>query len=239
MKLFPFLSLLGGTVLLAATVPAHAEGMQWYAGGSLGATSVDNFDAASDVSPDEIIDLLESELGLPVTVDNLRTGSDDSDTGWKIFGGLNFNAYVGVEVFYVNLGEALQSLAVDASALISVGNEPSGSVDAKAEAEVDAFGAAVVGRLPLSEPFSLFGKVGMTAWDADLNISASFSGSASGLPITASDSLSDSDDGTDIMFGAGASWQFSEAWRLRAEWERFAIDDADVDLWSAGIVYVF
>ena len=88
---------------------------------------------------------------------------------------------------------------------------------------VDGFGIAAVGMIPLGEKFGVFGKVGAFMWDA------SGGGAASGL----------SEDGTDLMFGAGVNWNFTEKVGLRAEWERFDIDGDDVDFLSVGVQFNF
>ncbi|HWH47918.1 MAG TPA: outer membrane beta-barrel protein [Burkholderiales bacterium] len=131
---------------------------------------------------------------------------DDKDTGLKIFGGFKFNPNFGVEASWVDLGE------VSASG-------PGGS----ASVEVDGFGVAAVGMIPINPQFGVFGKLGAYMWDA------TGGGAASGA----------SDDGTDIMFGAGVNWNFSSHFGLRAEWERFDIDGDDIDFLSIGAQYNF
>lgn len=130
------------------------------------------------------------------------TSCDDEDTGLKVFGGYKFNPNFAVEGLWADLGE------VSATG-------PGGT----ATVEVDGFGAAAVGIIPLNEQFSIFGKVGAFMWDA------SGGGAASGTD----------DDGTDIMFGAGVSWDFTSRFGVRAEWERFDIDGDDVDFLSVGL----
>lgn len=126
---------------------------------------------------------------------------DDEDTGLKIFGGYKFNPNFAVEGLWADLGE------VSATG-------PGGT----ASVEVDGFGAAAVGIIPLGEKFNVFGKVGAFMWDA------SGGGVASGSD----------EDGTDIMFGAGVGWNLTKNFGLRAEWERFDIDGDDVDFLSIG-----
>ncbi len=131
---------------------------------------------------------------------------DDEDTGLKIFGGYKFNQNFAVEGMWADLGETSAT-------------GPGGT----ATVEVDGFGVAAVGIIPLNEQFGIFGKVGAYMWDA------SGGGAASGI----------SDDGTDIMFGAGVGWNFTRSFGLRAEWERFDIDGDDVDFLSIGAQFNF
>ena len=131
---------------------------------------------------------------------------DDEDTGLKIFGGFKFNPNFAVEASWVDLGEVSAS-------------SPLGS----ASVEVDGFGVAAVGMIPINPQFSVLLKVGAYMWDA------SGGGLASGS----------SDDGTDVMFGAGVGWSFTNNFGVRAEWERFDIDGDDIDFLSVGAQYNF
>lgn len=134
---------------------------------------------------------------------------DDRDTGFKIFGGYGINQNLAVEIGYIDLGEI----------------EASGG-GATIKAETDGVEAAAVGILPINRQFSVFGKLGLFMWDV------SVSGSGPG------GSASISDDGTDLMFGLGGSWNLTPQLSLRAEWERFDVDE-DADFFSASVVYRF
>jgi OOP family OmpA-OmpF porin len=90
--------------------------------------------------------------------------------------------------------------------------------------EVDGLQLAAVGMFPINPQFGVFGKVGVYMWDA--TVSAPGFGSVS-------------DDGSDIMFGAGVNWNFAQRFGLRAEWERFDIDGDDVDFLSVGVQFNF
>jgi OOP family OmpA-OmpF porin len=115
-----------------------------------------------------------------------------------------------------------QNFGVEAS-WVDLGEVSLSGPGGTATVEFDGFGVAAVGMIPLNPQFGIFGKVGAYMWDA------SGGGAASGL----------SDDGTDIMFGAGVSWTFARNFGLRAEWERFDIDGSDVDFLSVGAQFNF
>lgn len=92
----------------------------------------------------------------------------------------------------------------------------------KIETDADGVSLSVVGFLPVG-PVDLFARIGAIDWSADLS-SPGF-GSAS-------------DDGTDLTYGIGAQfrvWSLS----LRAEYEMFDIEDADVDMISVGVTWTF
>jgi len=84
---------------------------------------------------------------------------DESDFGYKIWGGFTFLKFLGIEASYLDLG------APEASGL---------------KAEVTGWDAELVGILPLGKRFELFAQVGYVLWDVDLEASApQFSGSSS------------------------------------------------------------
>lgn len=123
---------------------------------------------------------------------------DDSDSGFKIFGGYQFNKNLALEGGYADLGKTAFS-------------EPgfSGKVDAT------TIFVHAVGILPLNPQWSLYGKAGLHLWDAKEN------GQIGGIPFSLSD------DGTDLTYGAGVQWQ-SGKFALRLEWETYELDNADV-----------
>jgi hypothetical protein len=92
----------------------------------------------------------------------------------------------------------------------------------KVETDADGISLSAVGFLPVG-PVDLFARVGAVDWSADV--------SSSGLG-------SDSDDGTDLTYGVGAQFR---VWSLsiRAEYEMFDIEDADVDMISLGVTWTF
>lgn len=89
-------------------------------------------------------------------------------------------------------------------------------------AEVDGWTLAAKGILPLNEQFSVFGKLGMISWDLKGG------GAASGTD----------DDGTDLLYGIGAQYMFTDQVGLVGEWEWYDIDN-DVDLLSVGVLIKF
>ena len=114
---------------LAFGAPAAAQDAGWYVGGAYGMTSID-----VDTS------------GLP------GVSIDDSDSGFKIFGGFQFNKHLGAEVGYIDFG----------SYPVTAGS--TGDLSAT------AFTVAAVGTLPLNESFALFGKAGIWMWESDSSI---------------------------------------------------------------------
>ena len=145
---------------------------------------------------------------------------DDSDTAWKFFGGYRFNENMAVELGYVDLGEA-------STRTVTTG--PNATIDA--DVDVSAVTLAVLGIYPINESFEVFGKVGAYRWDSDGKAVTTAGGGAS---------VSESDDGVDPMLGLGVSWNATENFAIRAEYEYFSdAGDDDVDMWSASAVFNF
>ncbi|MDR0779826.1 MAG: outer membrane beta-barrel protein [Pseudomonadales bacterium] len=139
------------------------------------------------------------------------TGIDSSDTAWKLQLGYKVNKNFAVEGGYNGLGSYTGTVTV-------IG------VNVGMKAELDAWNAAAVGILPLDDAFSLFAKLGVA------RLSASVKASAAGY------SAADSTNATRANYGVGVNWDISQAFALRAEYEKFA---ADVGMWSIGAAFKF
>jgi opacity protein-like surface antigen len=90
-----------------------------------------------------------------------------------------------------------------------------------------------IGTLPVTQGFSLFGKVGVVRGDEDGNLN--FGGPAYRL-----------DGSTELTYGLGLKYDFSSNLGLRLEWQRFTpggylqpFGEGDVDLLSGGLRYRF
>lgn len=77
-------------------------------------------------------------------IDVEDTSFDESDVGFKLFGGVNINDNFAVEGGYYDFGSPEQS---------------------GVEYQGDALGLFAVGILPLNPSVSLFGKAGVLSWD--------------------------------------------------------------------------
>lgn len=158
-----------------------------------------------------------SSAGLAPTGSSL----DDTDTGWKLYLGYQFNPNFAVEGGYVDLGKFSFSSTTAAGSL-------SGDLKTKNGVFVDA-----VGIIPLQNNFSIFGKLGLYSIKSELN------GSGSGGSVSASHTTGD------ITYGLGAGYDFTRNLAARVEWERFnkvgdnATAKSDLDLVSVGVLYKF
>jgi len=189
-KLFAAAVLVLSGLVAASAVPAQG----FYIGGSVGQSDYDDNNAIPDL---------------------ITSGSvDGSDTGFKIFGGYQFNQHFGLELSWVDLGKAGYSGRFGAA------NVTGGTVDAS------GLNFSAVGTLPLGSNFALFGKIGFFVWESDA------SDLTGGLPF------SGTADGSDVSYGIGASLNFTRNLGIRVEWERFKAV-GDIDLLSIGVVFRF
>jgi len=183
---------------LVAAPPAWAQ-PGFYIGASAGSSSFEN----------------------DITTGLITSGTvDTKSSGFKLFGGYQFNEYFGLELAYVDLGKATYSGSFFGAPVTG------------GKVEVWGLNLSAVGTLPLNPTFSLFGKVGLFAWEAKAK------DTTGGVPF------SDTVSGGDFSFGAGVSVRFTKNLSARVEWERFGLTGYDFDLGNAdllslGIAYNF
>lgn len=193
----------------------------WYAGFGFGATS-------ADVSESGVQQELAIFEGVPFGTppDLWSSSTDDSDNGVTVFIGYRIAPNLAVEGAFVDLGE----FSANASFTNIVGTDV-----LNAKAEVDGFSAAVLGLYPVGTG-SIFGKAGFLRWDVDVSETIT---NFLGQSIT----LSDSDSGTDLLFGVGYQYMANQ-FGVRAEWTRYSdvggdFGDTDVDWLGVSVLYSF
>jgi OOP family OmpA-OmpF porin len=201
------LALAGLALPAAADDPSH-----WYLGAGFGQSQ-------ADIAEKEIrADLLASGLTTSEFAD------DESDFGYKLFAGYQFNRHFALEGGYFDLGR------FDYTATTI----PAGTLSG--ELEFKGVFLDLLGMLPFSERAALFARIGAQRGETDVAFAGT--GAVSVLSPDASE--------TDInyKFGVGFQYSVTDALGLRLEAERYRIDDAigndgDLDLISAGFVYRF
>lgn len=92
-----------------------------------------------------------------------------------------------------------------------------------ASVEVTGLGFSALGILPINDKFDIIGKIGFISWDADVTL----------------DSLTSSDDGTDLLYGIGAQYNINEAFTIRGVWEFVDLDEGDLDMFSINAQFNF
>jgi len=198
---------LAGTIAiagLAATAPVLAQDTGFYVGAGLGWVdwSIDNSTA----------------LAIPGLT---SFSSDNSSTGWKIYGGYQFHRNFGVEAGYVDLG----SIGVRGTATVGGVNTTFAG-----DADVTAWTLALTGTLPMNQQFDLTGKLGFYNWDAGGGVAGAAPGISAGLGA--------SDTGTDFLGGLGVRYNINKNVGIGAEWEYFGGSDK-ANFYSINLRYKF
>src|SRR5487761_2302035 len=215
MKLAKASVALGLVALAAIASPlAVADDTGWYGGGNVGQSRAKIDDAR----------ITSNLLGSGFATSSIS--NDDSDTGYKLFGGYKFNKYFALEAGYFDLGKfgfAATTAAPNAGTL-------NGNIRLKG-VNLDA-----VGILPINEKFSALGRLRLNFAEAR----DSFSGTGAVNVLNPSPSKREAN----VKFGAGLQYDFNPALGMRFDAERYRINDAvgnkgDIDLLSLGLVYRF
>ena len=167
------------------------------------------------------------------TIDDVRINSgftatsitdDDRSTGYKIYGGYEFNRNFALEGGYFDLGKfGFNPITVPAGTL-------SGSI------KLRGLNLDLVGSLPITQRLSAFGRLGVNYAEAR----DSFTGTGAVNVLDPNPSKRD----TNLKVGLGLQYELTQSLAMRAELERYRINDAvgnkgDIDLVSVGLVYRF
>lgn len=191
---------MGAVLALALSAPAAAqEGT--YLGLGFGQGTVQDWDSS-------VID-----DGSFASID-----AEDSDTGFRLFGGLEFSPNFALEAAYVDLGEATADGDSNGCCFWAPG-------PVTAKVAVSGFDVGLLGKLPVSDTFAVFARLGVLVWDVDVTL-----GDSSLL-------LSGSDDGNDIFLGLGAEIAAGGSLVVRGDFFRYSVDDVDIDALSLSLVF--
>ena len=154
---------------------------------------------------------------------------DEDDTGWKVYAGYKWDNNFGLEFNYANFGEASLSGNNGDQFVLDGATYEFTANGVNIDLEGTTFGLALTYSLPvIDDTFFIDAKVGAHSWDADMTVSADAAGSVK---------LSDS--GTDPFYGLGLTYQITEEFGAKVEFERYEFDKDDVDYISAGLTFSF
>jgi OOP family OmpA-OmpF porin len=210
-----------GTLSLAALAIiasplALADEAGWYGGLSVGQTR-------ARIDDPRIVSGL---LGQGFTTTSIN--DDNRDTGYKVFAGYQFNKNFALEGGYFDLGKFGFTAATTSASLLP------GTLNGNIK--LSGVNLDAVGTAPINERFSVIGRLGINYAEAK----DSFSGTGA---VSVADPSPKKHD-TNYKLGVGVQYAFSPLWALRAEAERYRVNDAvgnkgDIDLWSLGLTYRF
>lgn len=158
--------------------------------------------------------------GVPATMT-----CDDTDTAYRLAGGYQFTPMWGMEVGYADLGKTSMGGTYLGAAV---------TLDAKAS----SLQLAATGTFPVSDAFSVIGKLGIARNELKVSATAAIAGVNAAASAT--------ENKTKATYGIGVQYDFSKSISARAQYEDFGTfgDDATtgtskVTLLSAGVVFKF
>ncbi|MDX1455713.1 MAG: outer membrane beta-barrel protein [Gammaproteobacteria bacterium] len=156
---------------------------------------------------------------------------DDGGTGYRLFFGKKFHKNFGVELGYADLGEI--DVNVDANALFPdsfLQDLANATPVAPSGILIDAVGSWTFAEFGMegewADKLSLVGRLGFFMWETEVDYGRN------GMTFAADD------DGSDIHFGIGASYQINEDFAVRFEYEMFQ-STTEVDMIGVGVSYSF
>lgn len=167
--------------------------------------------------------------------------------------GLRFNDNISVEVGYTDYGKfsgpatlrdtiyflELDEVTQEQNILVA-----DGVITGEGEYETTAFTASLIGSLPLSRRWSLFGKLGLSAWDVESEFMGTFTytGEVQGQERVRADF---SDGGSSFFYSAGLIYRFNLSYGIKLEYQEAKLEsdvfssDADVQSMSLGLRLYF
>lgn len=182
----------------------------WYAGLGIGQSHYR--DLASS------IDSAVASVGATST-----TSASPLSEGWKVYGGYQFNKYLALEGGYTNLNDAHANTTITAPSAGTI----------RTNVATDAWSLAAVGTYPITDKFSVMGKVGAAYVLTEITAKATGSGSGTTASVAVGD------DSYRPVYGLGVSYALLDNLNLRAEYERFDLKDINIDLITAGVAMKF
>lgn len=213
MKLRKVSGSLGLIALTALVAPvAQADDAGWYVGANVGRSKAKIDD----------VRITSGLLGNGFTTTSIV--DDDTSTGFKAFGGYQFNRNFAVEGGYFDLGK----FGYTATTI------PAGTL--RGDIRLKGLNLDLVGMLPITEKFSVLGRVGANYAQAR----DQFSGTGAVNVLNPSPSKRQAN----LKVGVGMQYAFTDALAMRVEAERYRVNDAvgnrgDIDLYSVGLIYRF
>lgn len=166
--------------------------------------------------------LSNSLLGSGLTSTSID--EDTHDTGYKLFGGYQFGPFFALEGGYFDLGRfGFKATTVPVGTLTG-------------DIRLQGLNLDAIGRVPFTEKFSAFGRAGLTYVDT----ADQFRGTGA---VTVADPSPSKREGG-FKYGVGLQYELTPTMALRAEAERYRVNDAvgnlgDVDLVSVGLILRF
>jgi len=158
-----------------------------------------------------------AEFGLP---SNCTLSKKDTDSAFRIFGGVRIGPNFALELGVVDLGKGQVNIT--------------SPVAATADFKVSGFDISGIGFMPFGSNFGGMARAGLLSWTAKPSVTG------------AGGTVSGSDNGVSLAFGLGLTYEFSRQFGGRLEWQRFvkvgnsdSTGTTDIDFFSLNGVFRF
>lgn len=149
------------------------------------------------------------------------SSGDNSDNAWKIYLGIPFNKYLGMELGYAKLGDQTISGRFSGTSAVSRATSTAYLID-------------LVGNVDFNDSFALLGKAGIHRWGVNDDTTKGTVGATNGA------------DGFDFTYGLGVQYNVNKDVGVRMEWDRInkmghegTTGKIDADLITIGVIYRF
>jgi len=148
-----------------------------------------------------------------------EAGNDGNSTSYQAFLGASFSRFAGIELTYIDGGDLSGGVYDPYSGALALG-----------EVSTRAGQISLLGRVPLSRYFAVFGRIAGIYWREDLSVGA--------YGPYGSYAFSGSDTGTAFGWGAGGEASFGH-FALRAEFEQAEIRSVRYQMITGNLIYRF
>ena len=159
-------------------------------------------------------------------------------TGYKIYAGKKFNAYMSAEVFYAS---SKDSKSYKVGELTGAGGDILNFLDdvvffglldpgiyATVNTNVNYYGVNAKFSKRFNRKLSLYLKAGISQWESEVDIS-----------VSNQPTVTDSDSGTGLNYGTGLKLHFNEKILMYFEYERYNFDDIEITMMGIGVGFLF
>jgi opacity protein-like surface antigen len=178
-----------------------------------------------------------------------------TDLGYRIFGGVMFLPWLGIEAGYVYLGSGTDLGASDDELVLSIPGtsdfctacRPQTDVLLRIEDDIEGWEAYVVGAWPVNDVITLFAKVGVIDWESELSVKNAFAEQFPASPVdevptliptTLPTSFEEETDGTDLAGGLGVDFKIIDKFVIRLDGTWYDIERTE-QAWMLGFNMVF
>ena len=171
-------------------------------------------------------------LGALAAFPAVSTAQSNDQSGIYLGGGVAYNRIESQD--FPNSNDDVEDSRVSYKGIVGAHLSPNFAIegqyidfgtaeDGLNQVKADGWTAGAVLSIPVTDWFAPYGKVGALFWDADGRFN----------------NVRGSDDGTDLTYGVGVNFGLGEIVDLRVEYERFELNDTDIDMASANLVFNF